>query len=435
LVDAIVKSVAPDSPASHTIIAPGDTLRRINGSVVGDVIDYKYASYDAQLLIELIGPDGKKKLVKLRKQEGADLGLEFDSYLMDAQRACANKCVFCFVDQLPRGMRETLYFKDDDIRLSFLQGNYVTLTNLTQDDIERVVRLRISPINVSVHSLDPALRARIFGIDDGDRGLEALRAFADAKIALNCQIVCCPGLNDGERLTETMDGLLELGAAVNSVSVVPVGVTRFRDGLEPLRVFDDRLAAATVRRVEAVGETCLRKRGSRVFYPADELYIAAGLELPPHDFYGEYPQLENGVGMMRLLISQFVGELATSRAKPDGKPFSVATGVAASRYITNLLKAANGKFGVLRGRVHTVRNDYFGDAVTVSGLLAGGDIIAQLKDFDLGARLLLPRNMLRCGEDVLLDDVTVGGLSEALQVPVEVVETDGADLLRAFLGG
>jgi NifB/MoaA-like Fe-S oxidoreductase len=232
-----------------------------------------------------------------------------------------------------------------------------------------------------------------------------------------------------------MDGLLELGAAVNSVSVVPVGLTRYRDGLEPMRMFDDRLAAATVRKVEAVGAQCLKKRGSRVFYCADELYIAAGHELPPHDFYGEYPQLENGVGMMRLFISQFVDELAASHAKPDGKPFSVATGAAASRYITNLLKAAIGKYGIMRGRVHTIRNDFFGETVTVSGLITGGDIIAQLKDFDLGARLLIPRNMLRHGEDVFLDDVTVDELSEALSVPVVAVGADGADLLHAFLGG
>jgi putative radical SAM enzyme (TIGR03279 family) len=332
-------------------------------------------------------------------------------------------------------MRETLYFKDDDVRLSLLQGNYVTLTNLSPEDIERIVRLRVSPINVSVHTLDPGLRARILGIGDGTRGLDALRAFADARITLNCQIVCCPGLNDGERLSETMDGLIELGTAVHSVSVVPVGVTRFRDGLEPLRLFDDRLAAATVRRVDAVGVLCLKKRGSRVFYCADELYIAAGLELPPHEFYGGYPQLENGVGMMRLFISQFVDELAKNPGKPDGKPFSVATGAAAGRYMTNLLKAAIGKFGMMRGRVHTISNDFFGQTVTVSGLVTGGDIIAQLKDFDLGARLLIPRNMLRSGEDVFLDDVTVDELSAALRVPVEVVGPDGADLLRAFLGG
>ena len=438
----VVKAIASDSPVSKTIVTPGDILRRINGCAIGDVLDYKYLSYDNRLLLELTDPGGKIKLVRLKKPEGADLGLEFDAFLMDKQRSCANKCIFCFIDQLPAGMRPTLYHKDDDLRLSFFQGNYVTLTNLSQQDIERIVRLRVSPINVSIHTLNPRLRAYMLGTRNGDAGISAFRTLADAKIMLNCQIVCCPGINDGAELSRTIEGLMELGGCINSVSVVPVGLTKHRQGLLPIRAFSRGLAFKTVRQVGKYGEICLNRRGSRVFFCADELYIKAGLKLPPHRYYEEYPQLENGVGMMRLFISEFEcakrienpEERSMRLANGDPKPFSIATGVAASKYLTNLLKTATEKYGNINGMVHAVRNRFFGDGVTVSGLITGGDIIAQLKNRDLGSRLLIPQNMLRNGENVFLDDVTVVEVSETLGLPIRVVKQDGADLLCAFFG-
>jgi len=465
-VNAVVKAVAPGSPASRTGIAPGDVLRRINGNAIGDVLDYKYRSYDADIMLEFAGKGGKLKLVRLRKPEGADIGLEFDTFLMDSQRSCANKCVFCFVDQLPDGMRESLYYKDDDVRLSFLQGNYVTLTNLSRRDVERIVQLRISPINVSVHTLDPELRNYMLGTTRGAAGIAALKALAEAKIELNCQIVCCPGINDGAELERSMDGLCALGPAVNSVSVVPVGLTKHRQRLEPLRPFDRALALETVRQVWRYSEKCLRKRGSRVFFCADELYMKAGLKLPPHGHYEDYPQLENGVGMMRLFITEFEEELArlggrqpmagshsacagcrraagtrgpgakTYSQAPDAKysEFSIVTGAAACKYLTNLLKIAIAKCDKIAGRVYAIRNDFFGESVTVSGLVTGGDIVAQLRGRALGTRLLIPQNMLRHGEDVFLDNVTVSEVSEALGVPIRVVRQDGADLLRAAIG-
>ena len=447
-----VKSIAPDSPASRTIIFPGDALRKINGHHVGDVLDYKFLSYDKRLLLELVDPNGKIKLVRLRKTEGADLGLEFETFLMDKQRACANKCIFCFVDQLPDDMRQTLYYKDDDVRLSFLQGNYVTLTNLTDRDIERIIMLRVSPINVSIHTLDPELRSYMLGTKIGSIGVNAIKALAKARITLNCQIVCCPGVNDGAELSRTIKELIRLGDCINSVSVVPVGLTKHRHGLTPLKSFDREHALKTVRQVEKYGKMCLKKRGMRVFYCSDELYMKAGRKLPKHGFYEEYPQLENGVGMMRLFIKEFMDELSkfskysselgigisrkTESALQDagqGIRFSIVTGMAASKYLTKLLKIMITKYGNINGKVYNIRNEFFGESVTVSGLVTGGDVINQLKGRELGARLLIPINMLRSGEEIFLDDVTTAEVSETLNVPIRIVKQDGADLHRAIV--
>jgi len=301
--NALVKTITPGSPASMSIITPGDTLRKINGNKISDVLDYQYYSYDSRLLLELTGAYGKLKLVKISKPEGVDIGLEFDSFLMDKERSCANNCIFCFIDQLPGGMRDTLYYKDDDVRLSFLHGNYVTLTNLSNIDIERIIKLRISPINVSVHTLDPELRVFMLGTVKSKAGIDALKALSRAGIMLNCQIVCCPGINDGPELIKTIEGLIELGSGARSVSIVPVGLTKHRQGLTELRPFDKELALQTVLQVEHYGEKCLKEHDSRLFFCADELYMMAGLRLPPYEFYEDFPQLENGVGMMRLFIA------------------------------------------------------------------------------------------------------------------------------------
>ena len=441
-------------------------MRKINGETITDVLDYKFCSYDSLLFIELTGADGRLKLVRLRKPAGADIGLEFDTFLMDRQRSCANKCIFCFIDQLPAGMRQTLYYKDDDVRLSFLQGNYVTLTNLSRKDIGRIIKQRISPINVSVHTLNPELRAYMLGNKNGAAAVGYLKALADAGITLDCQIVCCPGINDGAELSRTMEGLFRLGGSVRSVSIVPVGLTKHREGLTPLRPFNRELAATTVRQVEDFGRMCRKKRGSTVFFCADELYIKAGIALPPYRFYEDFPQLENGVGMMRLFITEFEDALAKTThantehrsghaqiaspvqvAAPGAAPgvspisesssapvfFSIATGATAAEYLTNLLKTVEEKHDKIHGKVYTISNNFFGESVTVSGLLTGGDIISQLRGRELGSRLLIPQNMLRRGEDIFLDDVTVTQLSQELGAPVRVVRQDGADLLAAIL--
>ena len=436
--NAIVKSIVPGSPASGTIISPGDVLRRINCELINDVLDYEFHSYDRRLVLEFASTDGNIKLIKLTKPEGVDLGLEFDRYLMDKERSCANHCIFCFIDQMPAGMRETLYYKDDDFRLSFLQGNYVTLTNLSRKEIERIIKLRISPINVSLHTLDPELRSFMLGGKKGGCALDSFRALVNAGIMLNCQIVCCPGINDGRELSRTIERLMELGGHINSVSVVPVGLTKYREGLFELRPFDEELALQTIRQVESYGEKCLKSRGSRVFFCADEFYMLTGLDLPDDAFYGDYPQLENGVGMMRLFISEFEEALEKRSVSGDEviEPlrFSLVTGTLAYQYLTNISKKVIEKYGTICCDIYAIRNDFFGESVTVSGLVTGGDILAQLKGKDLGSKLLIPRNMLKHREDVFLDDVAVADLSIALGVPIRIVEQDGADLLRALLG-
>ena len=465
--NAEVKSILPGSPASKTIIKPGDRLHRINGVIIKDVLDYRYGIYDERLLLELTGDGGKTKLINIEKPVGADIGLEFDSFLMDNQRSCANKCIFCFIDQLPEGMRSTLYYKDDDVRLSFLQGNYVTLTNMSKDDIARIIKLRISPVNVSIHSLDPGVRSYMMGSKRAVAGIDALKKLAKAGITLNCQIVCCPGVNDGAELSRTLMGLYQLGESINSVSIVPVGLTKHRQGLVALTPFDNELAIKTLGQVEAFNRICLKERGRRIFFCADELYIMSGRKLPRPSYYEGYPQLENGVGMMSLFISEFMRELrkcgmrsselrkcvmrnlecgikdvdsgagdgvGSSEVDVDGNFFSVATGAMAGGYIKKLLMTAAKLHDKIRGKVYVVRNEFFGESVTVSGLITGGDLIAQLGVRDLGSRLLIPRNMLRSGEDVFLDGVTVVELSKKFGIPVRIVEQNGADLLRAFLG-
>ena len=446
--NAIVKSIMPGSPAAKTIIRPGDSLRKINGKWINDVLDYEYYSYDECIILELIGSNGNVKLVTIYKPEGANPGIEFENPLMDKERHCANKCIFCFIDQLPKGMRESLYYKDDDVRLSFLQGNYVTLSNLSRQDVQRIIDLRISPINVSIHTLSPRLRSFMLGGKKRRRGIDAFYSLAKAGIKLNCQIVCCPGINNGWKLSRTLVNLIKLGSCINSVSIVPVGLTKHRHDLMKLRPFNKKLALQTVRQVEKYGKICLKSRGSSVFYCADELYMMAGLALPDHKFYEDYPQLENGVGMMRLFITEFENAMAGMESSCESAKeehytkCSIATGVLAQKYLLQLSDTITKKYGKIISDVYAVENNFFGESITVSGLVTGNDLIAQLKGKNLGSRLLIPQNMLRNmgavqglpGEEVFLDDITVADVSNELGVPVRIVKQDGADLVKAIFG-
>ncbi len=427
-----IVSVDESSPVRNKV-RPGDELLKINGSEIVDVLDYKYYSYEPKLTLTLRAPDGSYRVVAVRKAEGQPLGLNFESYLMDQARACRNRCLFCFVDQLPRGLRRTLYFKDDDARLSFLTGNYITLTNLSERELQRIIDLKISPIHVSVHATEPALRAKLLGNPDAARGYELMRRLAEGGVSMECQIVCCPGINDGEALDRSMRDLAALWPGVDSVSVVPVGLTKHRAHLPALTPFDRAHALETVRQVEAFGGQCLQKLGSRVFFCADELYLKAGLELPPDDWYEGYPQLENGVGLLRLLATEFT-EALDEGISCDGKPFSVATGVAAAPFLNRLFTRAQEECATLKGNVFSIVNDFLGHSIDVAGLVTGGDLIAQLRGRDLGERLLIPINMLRHGEGVFLDDVTLEDVTAALGVPVRVVKQDGRDLLEAMCG-
>ena len=428
-----IETVAPGSPAALAGVRPGETLRSINGHPIVDVLDYKYYAYDPELTLELAEEDGGTRTLTLSKDVGEDLGLEFATYLMDKARSCANKCVFCFVDQLPAGMRDTLYFKDDDARLSFLMGNYITLTNLSRREIQRICDLHISPINISVHATDPEVRKTLLGSRRGGEILEVMGRFAQAGIVMNCQIVCCPGLNDGEELLRSMQDLEQMYPAVHSVSIVPVGLTKFREKLYPLTPFTPEHAAETIDLVESFGDKCVHRHGTRIFFCGDEMYIKAGRELPDEDFYEEYTQLENGVGMIRLLDTEFRSALKLSD-EPDYTDFSIATGTSAAPYFEKFIAMAREKYPGIKGRVYAIENDFFGHSINVTGLITGGDLIRQLKDKPLGERLFISQNMLRRQEMDFLDDVLLEDAVEALGVPIYPIESDGFALWDAISG-
>lgn len=425
----VIASVDRRSPAQLAGIKPGEQLLAINGHEIIDVLDYRFYGYDADSHLTLREPNGAQRAVHIRKQEGQDLGLNFDTYLMDEMRSCANHCIFCFVDQMPPGMRQTLYFKDDDARLSFLLGNYITLTNLTEREAQRIIDLHICPINVSVHTTDPQLHCTMLGNKNAGRSLEYIRAFCKAGIVMNGQIVICPGWNDGDQLRRTLRDLTDW--EFSSCSLVPVGITKYRKGLAKLRPVDADCAREIIAIAEEFGQENLRRFGTRRFFCADELFLRAGLPLPEADYYEGYRQIENGVGMLRSLGDDFLAALDTEELPENPGDFTIATGVAAAPFLRGLLKQAQARFPGLRGRVVAVRNDFFGHTIDVAGLLTGQDLSAQLRAVpDLG-RVLIPIHMLRNGENVFLDDYTVPRLSEELGCPVEVVGMDGFDLADA----
>ena len=430
-----IRAVEPRSPAHRAGIRVGETLTHINGHPILDVLDYKFYSYDPRLELVLKEADGSERTVRLRKDEGEDLGLEFETYLMDRARSCANNCIFCFVDQMPPGMRPSLYFKDDDARLSFLMGNYRTLTNRSKREIQRICELRISPINISVHTTDPVLREEMLHHRRAGEVLEIMSRFAKANIRMNCQIVSCPGINDGPALEKTLQDLSGLYPAVESVAIVPVGVTKFREGLHPLSLYTPQQAAASIDQVEAFAAASLAQRGTRLAWCSDEFYLIAGRSLPDKAFYEDMNQLENGVGMLRLLLSQAHMALEDPMGDAPLTPFSVATGVSAAPFIQQIVDAAREQYPALSGRVYPIRNEFFGKTITVSGLITGGDLIRQLRGKELGQRLLIPSNMLRSGEQVFLDDVTVDDVQRELGVSVVAVDAEsGFDLVDAILG-
>lgn len=428
----IISKIDELSPL-HRRVKPGDTLLAINGHEIVDVLDYKFYGYDPKVEVRLKQADGTEYTVKVKKAEGEDLGLEFETYLMDKPRSCANNCVFCFIDQLPKGMRRTMYFKDDDARLSFLMGNYITMTNLSEREIQRIIDLHISPINVSVHTTDPELRVKMLRSKNAGKCVDIMRRFAAGGITMNCQIVCCPGLNDGKELDKTMQTLAGMYPYVHSVSVVPVGLTKFREGLYELTPFTKESAAATIRQVESFGDECLEKFGTRLVFCSDEMYLTAGITLPPDEFYEEHTQLENGVGMIRLLETEFLSALKLSEGC-DGVPFSIACGVSVAPFFEKLIAAAAEKYDNIDGRVYAVENDFFGHSINVTGLITGGDLIAQLKGKELGKRVFIAQNMLRREEMDFLDDVKLSEASEALGVPIYPIEQDGFALWDAVSG-
>ena len=428
----VIRALDPGSPLQGRAKI-GDRLLSINDHVIRDVLDYKFHAYDRELKLVLQRPDGSEYRLQVRKAEGGDLGVDFESYLMDKPRSCANNCIFCFIDQLPPGMRPTMYFKDDDTRLSFLLGNYITLTNLSEREIRRIVELHISPVNVSVHTMNLELRVKMLRNPRAGESIAVMKRLAEAGIVMNCQIVCCPGWNDGDELLYSMRELKALWPQVHSVSVVPVGLTRWRENLAELQPFTREHAAETIDLVTEFGDRCLEDCGSRIFFCGDELYLKAGRELPPDEFYEEYTQLENGIGMLRLLETEFRSALRLSE-DPGRQRCSIACGTAAAQWLRMLAEQAAERWPQLDIRVYAIENDFFGHDVTVSGLVTGKDLIRQLQKKDLGDRLLVSQNMLRRQEDDFLDDVTRKEAEQALGVPVIPVESDGFLLWDAICG-
>ncbi|MBO5318373.1 MAG: DUF512 domain-containing protein [Ruminococcus sp.] len=427
-----IMSVIPGSAAEKCGILPGDILVKINDNPINDVLDYMYYAAESSLNLKLQRNTDIID-VDVFKNEYDDLGLEFETFLMDCKQSCRNKCVFCFIDQMPPGMRETLYFKDDDARLSFLQGNYVTLTNLEQKDIDRIINMKLN-INVSVHTTNPELRVKMMNNRFAGEKLEYIRQLAENGIMLNCQIVCCPGLNDGDELRRSLSDLGQLMPNISSMAVVPVGLSRFRDGLYPLTSFTKETAGETIDIIEEFQAEFLEKFGTRTVYPSDEFYLIAERELPQADCYEDYPQYENGVGMLRSLIEEFEDALENTEYNGQKRNISIATGYSAFDTIKTLAEMAEARFPELRCRVYAIRNDFFGETITVAGLITGQDLISQLSGKELGDDLLISSSMLRSGSDVFLDDLTVPEVSQKLGVSVTATNNDGYDLLEAMLG-
>lgn len=430
-----IESVDAGSPAAKAGILPGEKLISVNGNPIEDVLDYRFHTAESELNVLLEGLSGKERNVFIRNRSFRPLGLNFETYLMDEKRSCSNHCVFCFIDQLPKGLRETLYFKDDDMRLSFLLGNYITLTNLSEADIEKIIRLRISPINVSVHATDPKLRVRMCRNPNAGKCLDIMTRWAESGITMNCQIVLCPGLNDGEALRKTLSDLAALRPHVNSVSVVPVGLTAHRDGLYPLKAVTKEVAREVIATVTEFGDHELYKSQSRVFFASDEFYILAELPLPDPEHYEDYPQLENGVGMVPLLRDEFYSALSAEDPSElcAPPPFTIATGEAAAPYITELAGKLAELIPDFSCRVCTVKNRFFGGDVTVAGLLTGSDYLSALSGEYLGARLLIPASSLRYDGELFLDDMSISELSEKLNTEIIPVPNDGGALLDALL--
>lgn len=433
-----ITSVEENSLAHGAKIAANDTLVAINGNEIRDVLDYRFYLTEREIDLSLLR-DGKPYSVRIRKGEYDDIGLEFETPLMDKKHSCRNGCVFCFIDQLPPNMRASLYFKDDDDRLSFLHGNYVTLTNLKQSDVDRLIKMRLSPVNVSVHTTNPDLRVKMMKNKHAGEVLKYLRQLADADIALCTQIVLCKGLNDGAELDRSMRDLTTYYPALRSCAIVPVGLTRYREGLYPLERFTPEECAAVIEQVNAFGDACLEKYGTRLFFCADEFYVQAGLPLPDEDYYEDYSQIENGVGMITSLSSEFdweldgLDELLPRFRAP--RTVSVATGRAAYDTLQTLASRLMARVSGLTVQVYCIKNNFFGESVTVAGLLTGKDVSEQLQGKPLGDELLFPAVMLKADEDIFLDDMTPSDLSHALgDIPTRPSASDGAELVRALLG-
>lgn len=429
----IVSAVKEDSIGWELEIEPGDELLAINGQELEDVFDYHYLINDEYIEVLIQKPDGEQWLLEVEKDMEEDLGLTFVNSLMDEYRSCSNHCIFCFIDQMPPNMRETLYFKDDDSRLSFLQGNYVTLTNMSDHDIDRIIHYHLAPINISFHTTNPELRCKMLHNRFAGDIFPKVQRLYEAGIELNGQIVLCKGINDGEELERTISDLSKYLPHLRSVSVVPVGLSRFRDGLYPLEAFTKEDAKKVLEQIHRWQDKIYAEYGVHFIHASDEWYLLAEEELPKEERYDDYIQLENGVGMLRLLEEEVKEVLSQIEGDDRERHVSIATGLLAAPFILQLTEQITKKYPKIRISVIGIINEFFGESITVSGLVTGTDLKKQLADKDLGEYLLIPCNMLRSGENVFLDDVTVEELEAYLHTPIRVTDTPGNDLVNSIV--
>ncbi|MFZ2538381.1 MAG: DUF512 domain-containing protein [Oscillospiraceae bacterium] len=398
------------------------------------MLDFDFYIADEKLKIDVIKANGKHKIIRINKEEYEDIGLEFETYLIDKQRSCRNNCMFCFVDQMPIGMRESLYFKDDDDRLSFIFGNYVTLTNLPQEEIDRIIKMHISPINISVHTTNPELRVKMMNNRFAGEVLSYIDQLANAGIKLNCQLVLCPDVNDGEELKRSLRDLSKLFPSVQTIACVPVGLTKHRENLPHLEPYTKEKAEAVIDIIHDFSKEFFEENGTHLAFPADEFYVKAQREISDADYYGEFTQLENGVGIVALQRSEFIEALVDIEESDTRRRVTVATGVDAKPYIEKLVDELKKKWHNLECNVIAVENEFFGKTITVAGLVTGQDILATLDGIDLGDELILPSCMLRHEQDKFLDDITLDELKTKLSINVRLCDNDGYDVLNALIG-
>lgn len=426
--------VTTGSHADKAGIKKGETLLSINSNEIVDVLDYRFYQVNRKLTLEVEDENKNVRTIEMTKGEYEEIGLEFETYLMDKQHSCRNKCIFCFIDQLPKGMRESLYFKDDDSRLSFLFGNYITLTNITEHEIDRIIKMHISPINVSVHTTNPELRCKMMNNRFAGDTLKYLKRFADAGITLNCQIVSCPGINDGDELVRTLTDLENLG--VNMTAIVPVGLTRYRENLYPLVPYNKETAGQTIDIIEKMGDECVKKHGRRIFFPGDEFYLLAEREIPSPEFYEDFSALEDGIGMIAYLTDDVIWKLEELDADESlCHKVTMACGEGVFPYMKRIMSMINEKFPNITINTRAIKNNFFGGGVNVSGLVTGGDLIDQLRDDDLGDRLIITSSMLRFENDLFLDDVSTDDVERELGVTLVPVNNNGNDLVEAVIAG
>ena len=429
----LIKDVIKNSPAYKKGIQAGDILVKISGREITDFLDYQFYTKDNKISV-VYERDGKTKAVWIKKTEDEDLGLEFETYLMDKERRCKNKCIFCFIDQNPKGMRESIYFKDDDSRLSFLFGNYITLTNLSERDVDKIIEMHISPVNVSVHTMNKELRVHMMKNKNAGESLNILHRLAENGIAINTQLVLCPGINDGDELRYSLDELEKLCPSLQSIACVPVGVTKHREGLFEMPEYSKETASEVIDIVNEYGEKFKERYGTRLVYAADEFYLKSGRDLPDGEYYETYCQIENGVGMWTSLKEEFIFEMENCEESDPESRVSVATGVAAYPLIKELAEIFQKKYNKSKIDVYEIKNDFFGHSITVAGLVVGNDLIAQLKDKPLAEVLAIPSVMLRSEGDLFLDGVSTEDVERELGVTLKVDDCTGGSLFGSFMG-